>query len=433
MSGAVAPAGKPARKVLFIHQNFPGQFKRLAVRLAADPAYSVLSIGKHGCPTVEGVRTFGYRLHRGPAASTHHYARPYESGILHGQAVMRLLLKLKAKGYAPDVIVAHPGWGETLFVKDVFPSVRLVHFSEYYYQGHGADVGFDPEFPATLDSYARLRAKNGLQLLNLEHCDAAVSPTQWQKSLHPAPYQDKIRVVHEGIDTDYMCPDRAASFTLPDGTVLRPGDPVVTYVARNLEPYRGFHVFMRALPQILARHPRCQVVICGGDETSYGSGPADGGTWKARMLAEVAIDSARVHFVGKIPFAQYRSLLQVSAAHVYLTYPFVLSWSMLEAMACGCLMVASDTAPVREVIVDGDNGMLVDFFDIDALAAKVVNALNHGADFAGMRTRARATAVARYGVEQGIASYRELIDGRDPMQDKQDSRGSGRLPDNHTD
>lgn len=397
-------------RVLFIHQNFPGQFRRIALRLAQDPLYQVLAIGKQGCPQLAGVRTLTYTLHRAPTAATHSYAKPFEAGILHGQAVLRVLQKLKAKGFVPDVIVAHPGWGETLFVKDIFPSVRLIHFSEYYYHASGADVGFDPEFPMTLDDAARIRAKNALQLLNLENCDIAVSPTEWQKSLHPQAYHSKIHVIHEGIDTETMRPDPQASFTLPSGKVLKAGDPVVTYVARKLEPYRGFHVFMRALPQILEQNPDCDVVIAGGDGASYGGMPKDAPDWRTKMLREVAIDPARVHFLGQVPYASYRKLLQVSAAHVYLTYPFVLSWSMLEAMACGCLVIGSNTAPVREVIQHAENGMLVDFFDGRKLAAAVGTALTDQGRFGAVRELAARTVRKRYSAESGILEYFRLIE-----------------------
>jgi glycosyltransferase involved in cell wall biosynthesis len=322
---------------------------------------------------------------------------------------LRLLLKLKSQDFIPDVIVAHAGWGETLFAKDAFPAAKLIHFSEYYYHASGADVGFDPEFPVSLDDRARIRAKNALQLMNLENCDLAVAPTRWQHSLHPTAYHDKMHVIHEGIDTEVMRPDPLATFTLPDGTVLRVGDPVVTYVARNLEPYRGFHVFMRALPAILARHPGCRILIAGGDGVSYGSAPKDAPNWRTRMLSEVTLDPRRVHFLGQLPYARYRSMLQVSAAHVYLTYPFVLSWSMLEAMACGCLLIASNSAPVREVIRHGENGYLVEFFDGASLSERVLDALRGDTNAGALRQRAVTTVRQSYAADTGTKAYARLL------------------------
>lgn len=395
--------------ILFIHQNFPGQFRHIATHLANSPGHRILAVARQGCPGLPGVLTRTYTLHRLPARNLHHYLKPLEAGVLHGQAVIRLLHDIRKEGFVPDVILAHPGWGETLFIREIYPHARLIHYCEFYYHPDGADAGFDPEFPLSLDDRARIRSKNALHLLNLENCDLGVSPTHWQKSLHPAAYRDKIQVCHEGIDTRYLHPDPQAAFTLPNGKTLRPGDPVVTYVARNLEPYRGFHIFMRTLPEILARHPGCDIVIVGGDEASYCPKPADAPNWREKMQREVALDTRRVHFLGKIPYPAYRSLLQVSAVHVYLTYPFVLSWSMLEAMACGCLLVASDTPPVREAVRQGENGLLVDFFDKQALADRVVEVLSLPQDHAGLRGTAARRVAQDYPIQAGIAGYRRLL------------------------
>jgi len=358
-------------RVLFIHQNFPGQFRHIALHLNQTPGVEVVGIGRDTAPGLPGVRLLRYRPKRTVAPSTHPYLRNFENAVLHGQQVIRLLLDLKRKGYYPDVIVAHPGWGETLYAKDAFPNTRLIHFCEYFYHTEGADSGFDPEFPSTPDTAASIRTGNALHLLNLENCDVGVTPTRWQHSLHPAAYRDKIKIIHEGIDTDLARPDPQASFTLPNGNVLTAGMPVVTYVARNLEPYRGFHIFMRALPKILQEHPDCQVVIVGGDDVSYGARPRDARTWREKLLKEVDIDLSRVHFTGKLPYRDYLKVLQISRVHVYLTYPFVLSWSALEAMACGCTIVASRTAPVKEFMLDKQNACLIDFFDSAKLTQEV--------------------------------------------------------------
>jgi glycosyltransferase involved in cell wall biosynthesis len=373
--------------------------------------HRVIGIGNHPAPGLNGIDLLRYKLTREPTQGLHRYVRTLENGVIYGQATAQQMLKLKQQGFVPDVILAHPGWGEALYAKDVFPDAKLVSFFEFYYQADGADVGFDPAEPVSVDDRARTRTRNALHLLNLDACDIGVSPTHWQKSRHPAVYHDKIRVVHEGVDAQLMQPDPQARFTLPNGTVLRRGDPVITYVARNLEPYRGFHVFMRTLPEILQRNPQAQVVIVGGDEVSYGNKPKDTPNWREAMQKEVGerIDASRVHFTGKLPYLQYRSLLQVSAVHVYLTYPFVLSWSMLEAMSCGCLLVASRTAPVEEVIEHGKNGLLVDFFDQAALVEQVSEALSQPNRFSEIRHQARQTVLQRYTVELGLRGYEELL------------------------
>ncbi|WCD81320.1 glycosyltransferase family 4 protein [Pseudomonas sp. TUM22785] len=395
-------------RVLFIHQNFPGQFRHLAAHLAKREDVEVLAIGREQAPGLPGVRLLRYKPHRKASAQTHPYVRTFEDGVLHGQQVLRLLLDLKGKGYRPDVVVAHPGWGESLYVKEAFPSARLIHFCEYYYQARGADAGFDPEFPLDTNGAASIRSRNALHLLNLENCDLAITPTQWQRSVHPAAYRDAMQVIHEGIDIAGLGPDPEASLELPDGRVLKAGQPTLTYVARNLEPYRGFHSFMRALPRILEAHPTCQVLVVGGDEVSYGSRPKGAANWRSKLLAENPIDLQRVHFLGKVPYATYKRVLQVSAAHIYLTYPFVLSWSLLEAMASGCLIIGSDTAPVREVIEDGRNGLLVDFFDGERVAEKALQALAEPERFQALRRQAVVTARG-YSTDSGIARYLQVL------------------------
>ena len=401
-----------AVRLLVIHQNFPGQFRHLIAEWARLPGWAVVGLGRDPLPGVPGVQWFRYRLARQPTDKQHRYLRQMENAVLHGQAVARALMALKRKGFVPDVILAHPGWGETLYVKDVFPDARLVHYCEWYYSTRGADVAFDPEFPASVDDRARVRTWNALHALNLENCDAGVSPTRWQHSQHPGVYRDKIAVVHEGIDTELLGPDAAASLSLAGGLTLKAGDPIITYVARNLEPYRGFHVFMRALEVIQRKHKHCHALIVGGDDVSYGRRPQDAPNWREKMLREVRMDPARTHFLGKLPYETYRKVLQVSAAHIYLTYPFVLSWSMLEAMASGCLVIGSKTAPVEEVIRDGENGLLVDFFGWDAIAMRVLEALETPHTFSPLRAQARDEIRERYCHSKGLEGYRDLLEER---------------------
>lgn len=242
-------------------------------------------------------------------------------------------------------------------------------------------MGFDPEFPSAPDASSRIRPLNSMHLLNLEQCDIGIAPTSWQRSLFPPAYHSKIQVIHEGISLEAIEPAPITSVKLPSGQVLETGQPIVTYVARNLEPYRGFHSFMRSIPYIQAVRPDAQIVIVGGDGVSYGRLPIGFESWRSKLLAELDIDLSRVHFTGKLPYKAYRAVLQVSEVHVYLTYPFVMSWSLLEAMASECVVIGSDTAPVREVIVDGVNGLLVDFFDAEEIAGKVCRVLKSPSDF----------------------------------------------------
>lgn len=388
----------------------PGQFKHLAAELARDGRNSVVFLTRNGGADLPGVRRVVYAPGRAAFAGTHHYVRLFENSVLHGQQVLREGQKLRAEGFRPDLIVAHPGWGEALFLKDVFPHTPLLNYCEFYYHGVGSDVGFDAETSGGLDAVCRARARNAHLLLSLEACDRGLSPTQWQRDRHPAAFRSKIDVIFDGIDTAVVTPDDGASFALPDGTVLTRGDEVVTYVARNLEPYRGFPSFMRAVPGILARRPGARVVIVGGDGVSYGRGAPEGKTWREVMLEEVGpLDPARVHFLPPVSYARYLALLRISSAHVYLTVPFVLSWSCMEAMAAGCVVVGSGTPPVREVIEDGRNGVLVDFHDPEAIARRVAEVLAAGEGLRGMRERARRVVEEKYALSVCLPAQLRLL------------------------
>ena len=391
-------------RFLFIHQNFPGQFNQVAAALVAR-GHQVIALSiNQPAAAVPGVRHILYRIKRAcPSGSLPQLDRTtgdWQAKVARGEAAAAAMRRLRREGFEPEVLVAHPGWGEALFAKDVFPKARLVVYAEYFYGGVGGDTDFDPEFTSNREGAAeRLRLKNTHLLHALSACDAAVSPTQFQRSRHPAWAQERIRVIHDGIDTQQFRPDPQASVELKSsGLTFRPGDEVVTFAARQLEPYRGYHMFMRALPLLQRLRPDAHVVIVGGNGTSYGTAPPQGQTWRDTFLAEVGnrVDLKRIHFVGRLPHRVLTQLMQVSAAHVYLTYPFVLSWSLLEAMSVGCLVIGSDTAPVREVIEHQRNGLLTDFFDFEALARCTADALARRTEFAQVRSAARESVRQAY-------------------------------------
>jgi len=346
----------------------------------------------------------------------------FEEAVLHGRAVASVAMQLRKKGFAPDIICAHSGWGESLYLKDVYPDVPLLHYCEFYFHAFGGPAHFDPSQPVTLDSLFRIRTRNIVNLLSLESCDWGVCPTRWQHAQHPAEFRDKISVIHDGINTRLCAPASDARVELPSGMTLTRKDDVVTYVARNLETVRGFPTFMRAAAELCRRRANCHVLVVGGDEVSYGPSLPEGQTYRENMLAEVTIDPDRVHFLGKVPYATYIRILQISSAHVYLTVPFVLSWSMLEAMSAGCLVIGSDTPPVTEVIEEGRNGLLVDFFDPVAVVDRVEEVLDHPDRMADMRRRARETVVERYSLTKCLPAQLKLIEdqitGRRPDADR---------------
>jgi glycosyltransferase involved in cell wall biosynthesis len=377
-------------KILFVHQNYPGQYLHLAKALALDPRHQVVAIGEWKERPDYGYPVLTYAPPLGPSRQTHHYVRDHEGHVRRGQQVFRLCQELRKRGFVPDVICAHPGWGEALFLKDVFPAARLLAYCEFFYRARGSDMDFDPEFPSNLDSLLKVRIKNATQLLSLTACDAGISPTAWQHSQYPSEYRSRIRIQHEGVDTNLVRPNPEARLSLGEGKpVLGVEDEVVTFVARNLEPYRGFHSFARAIPAIQRARPNARIVIIGGNDVSYGRCLPDGQTYAERYLSEISFDPVRVHFLGRVSYQTYLAALRVSSVHVYLTYPFVLSWSCLEAMAAGCVLVGSRTAPVQEFIADGETGLLVDFFSAQDIAARVVDVLANQADFEHMRHKAR--------------------------------------------
>jgi glycosyltransferase involved in cell wall biosynthesis len=359
--------------ILFVHQSFPGQFGNLAASLAGDRKNRVVALSMTKLAAPAGVEVRLYTLLRQPAGETHPLLRDQESKVLRAEACAAAAMQLKREGFAPDVIVAHPGWGEALFLKDVFPQARIVLYCEYYYASEGQDVGFDPEDPPlTFDQRCNLRLKNTTNLLSMEIADAAISPTQWQKSTYPAWAQEKITVIHDGIDLARLKHDPGARMTLSTKAgprEIKAGDEVLTYVSRNLEPIRGFRMLMRTLPEVLRRRPKARAIIVGGDERGYGYAAPEGKSWRDHMLAEVGgdLDMSRVHFVGKVPYQAYLHVLHVSRVHAYWTSPFVLSWSYLEAACSGLKVVASDTPPVRE-FSERLGTTSVGFFDTSAYA-----------------------------------------------------------------
>ena len=389
--------------ILFIHQNFPGQFKFLAPALVKQGHTVVaMTMQKTEAKEWQGVRLAPYTATRGTTPKVHPWISDFETKTIRAEACFRAALRIRAEGFNPDLIVSHHGWGESLFLKDVWPQAKLAIYCEFYYHPRGADVGFDPEFPAEdAGEVCRLRLKNLNNLLHFDVADAAISPTHWQASTFPEPFRSKITVVHDGIDTEAVAPNPAVSLTLNGNIKLTRADEVITFVNRNLEPYRGYHIFMRALPELLKRRPQARVLIVGADDVSYGARPAEGKKWKDIFASEVRphisdADWARVHFLGHIPYQHFIPLLQLSTVHVYLTYPFVLSWSLLEAMSVGCAIVASDTQPLREAIRHDDTGRLVDFFDVPGLANEVCALLDDPVARQRLGANARAFAQATY-------------------------------------
>ncbi|MGH1464666.1 MAG: glycosyltransferase family 4 protein [Cognatishimia sp.] len=394
-------------KILFIHQNFPGQFKNLAPALVKQGHACVALTLRVKEPTKwNGVQVLPYAIKRNQGSGTHPWLVDLDTKVIRGEACMQAALELKAKGFTPDIIVAHPGWGESMFLRDVWPNARIGLFYELFYQSEDGDNGFDPEFSSkpSIQDRLRLRLKNLNNALHFPLGDMGLSPTEYQASTFPQKYRDRISVIHDGIDTNNAVPKPDVQFKVSDNLTLTRDDEVITFVNRNLEPHRGYHVFMRALPKLLKTRPNAQIVIVGGDGHSYGAAAPKGKTWKQIFIDEVrgqipTPNWNRVHFVGNLPYDNFIQMLQVSRLHVYLTYPFVLSWSLLESMSCGACILASDTAPLREVIAQNETGRLVDFFDTSGLVAQLDELLDDPQTRSRLGANARKLVQERYDLE----------------------------------
>ena len=387
-------------KLLFIHQNYPGQYRQLVQWLATQGEHEIVFLTqRQGVTSSSGIKVVRYDPHHRPAKDAYALSRYWEECAGTGYGAAQACQKLRDQGFTPDVILGHVGWGELTFTKIIWPDVPVLGDFEYYFLAKGGSVGFDPEFPANPATPYIMHARNAVNYINLETVDLGQTPTLWQRDTYPTSFHDKLYTCHDGIRTDQLQPDPAASITLDRlGRAVTREDEIFTYMARNMEPTRGFHVFMRALPDILAARPNARALIIGGNETSYGRESAEKGGYRAQMEREVGgrVDWSRVHFLGRVPYPDFQRVMQLSRCHIYLTYPFVLSWSLLEAMSMQATIVASDVPPVREAMQDGKTGLLVDFFDPGALAQRVVEVLKAPGDYTHLGLAARQHVIERY-------------------------------------
>lgn len=404
-------------KLLCIHPTFPGQFKHLIPALLSrgDLIWAIRKPGPIDRSYVKHLKIHPYQLERGNGTDVHPLALETESKVLRGEAVAKVANDLRSQGLQPDLIIGHPGWGDLLFLADVWPDVPQLHYLEFFHGVPGTDHDIDDSLAMeiTLQERQRTRMKNANLLLNLEQMDWGWTPTRFQHSVLPSWAQTRCSVIHDGIDINWLKPDHQAQLRLQDGRLLTYGDPVVTFINRTFEPYRGVHVFLESLALLQQRNPLAQAVLVGADtpNVSYGAQRNDGVGWLSALKIQLGdrLDWSRIHCLGTVPHSTLRHVYQISAAHVYLTYPFVLSWSLIEAMSCGCLVVGSDTAPVKELLVDQVNGFLVPFQDPTILADRLQLALTQPRQMQALRHGARKTAL-KYNVKISIDRQLDLVD-----------------------
>jgi glycosyltransferase involved in cell wall biosynthesis len=420
------PSAQKKHKILFLHPNFPAQFRHLARVLGKDPHYDIVFGTKRKQGSIEGVKKIIYNPSRRARPETHHYVRNLENAVLEGQAIYRLATELKKDGFYPDIVYGHSGWGPTLFIKDVFPQAKFLCYFEWFYHAHGSDADFDPNDPINADDEARIRTKNAPILIDLYSCDRGLCPTNWQRQQFPPEFQSKITVLHDGVDTNYFKPQPEAQLILPRLNLdLSEVKEIITYVARGMEPYRGFPQFMEMVEILQKRRPNCHAIVVGENRVAYGKNLPDGKTYKELMLEKLDLDLQKIHFTGLLPYHEYLQVLQASSAHIYLTRPFVLSWSMLESMSTGCLVIASNTPPVKEVIKDGYNGLLVDFFSPEQIADKVIEALDNPGLMQHIRNKARETIVNNYHLPDLLSQHLEWLQKGKITKPKNKKKGKG--------
>lgn len=387
-------------KLLFIHQNMPGQYRELIQWLAAQKEHEIVFLTqRQKPPEFAGVKTAIYATHHKAANDAYGLSKTYENAAGNGFGAAMAVRKILATGFRPDIVIGHVGWGEMTFLREVLPDTPLIGFFEYYYSVHGGPVGFDPADPPSEHAPFLMQGHNVVPLVNIDVVDLAHSPTEWQANRFPASFRDKMYVCHDGIRTDTLKPNKKAKVELGRiGRALTVKDEIVTFMARNLETTRGYHQFMRALPHIQKARPNARILVIGGNDASYGAKSKHSGGLRGQMEAEVGhlLDWDRLHFLGHVPFAHYQKIIQISSCHIYLSMPFVLSWSFLECMAMQATIVASDVAPVREAMEHGKTGLLVDFFDAEAIAAQVVEVLERPRDFVHLGPAAREHVVKTY-------------------------------------
>lgn len=394
--------------ILFIHRSFPAQFKYIATLLSLDTNNNVIFLTADKELEIDGITKLVYTPKNQFERSTNPYLQNLEDAIIHGQAAAGVLLEMKHRDIKPDLIFSFSGWGTSVFIKDIFPNVPLLTYFEWYRDTKNLEFDLDG-IPIDEATRGLLRCNNTHVLMSLNSCDAGISPTLWQKSQFPKEYQDKIKIIHDGIDTNYYMPDKNAKLSIKSENLeFTKDDEIITYGTRGMEPCRGFPEFMKAVNKLLEKRPNTHFVIAGDDISCYSENNTNE-SYKELMFKELDFNMNRVHFVGKLPIEEYRKFLQISSAHVYLTQPFVLSWSMLEAMATGCCVIGSNTEPVLEVIEDNINGLITEHSNIDDLVAKIEYALDNKDKMEKIRGNARNTIIEKYDISKTLPKQMALI------------------------
>ena len=415
--------------VLFVHENFPAQFGQVAVQLARVPGNRCTFVSSRSPGPVPGIEHIQYKTAGGAQQSTHFCSRTFENQTWSSHALYEAMRQ--RPDIRPDLIVAHSGFVSSLFLRELYPQTPQIGYFEYFYRTHDSDVDFRHDLQLLSDNeLLRCRARNAQLLLDLHNCDAGYTPTQFQRAQLPQEYQPKVRQIFDGIDIGFWKQSALGSRTY-QGITIPADSRMVTYVSRGFESLRGFDIFLQAADRICRARPDVHVVVVGEDRVCYGGDSKFIGqqTFKEWTINKYRPDLSRIHFVGRLPPDQLVNLFSISDVHLYLTGPFVLSWSLMNALSCSCVVLASDTAPVREVIQQGQTGLLADFFDVEAFTETALRVLKSPDEFRHLGIAGRQLIESRYSLPDCLQQlqqlFRETVD-----RGTGDAASSARLPAN---
>ncbi len=399
--------------ILFVHKNFPAQFGQIATYLARNDGCECTFLSEREVADTPEIRQVRFTPSGGAREETHYCSRTFENQTWRSYAAydaMRRRPELR-----PDLIVSHSGFVSSLFLRELYPDVPHISYFEFFYHPHQSEMDFRSDLPLPdSDDYLRARLRNAQLLIDLNHCDAGYAPTDFQRSRLPSEYSTKVQTIFDGIDTDFWAPNPTRPRpTMTFGDVkIPPHHRLLTYVSRGFESMRGFDIFLQVADAVCRQRSDVSVVIVGEDRVAYGGDNrfTNGLTFKEWTIQQHQPNLDRIHFVGRLPPSQLTQLLALSDLHLYLTVPFVLSWSLMNALSCGCTVLASDTAPVREVIREGENGFLCDFFNVQGFTEQALAILEKPEAHRELGESARQRMLREYALPVCLEKMRRLYE-----------------------
>jgi glycosyltransferase involved in cell wall biosynthesis len=383
-------------RALFIHPNFPAQFGIVAHYAAAQLQWPCVFLTSVDTTKFEAPFThINYRL-KDDEPCPPSFTNPESlSGLMeHLAAIYRGLRNIPE--LQPDVVVGHVSYGTFLYLKNLYACPFVGYFELFPGAFWGQEMVLREAFPPTESVRLFQSTYHALTILQLMACDVAYTPSQTQWNMAPAEYRNKIKVIPEGVDCNVFQP-RPRPTTIGDRTI-EPHTPVITFVSRTLESVRGFDIFMRVAKRIAEARPDALFIVVGAERTHYGHELAytQGKSFARWVLAQEEYDLSRFAFIAMPPMEQLASIYNVSSLHVHLSAPFIPSPTLLQAMASGCAILGSATAPVQEFIEDGKHGRLAPLEDVETLTSVALEMIANPEQCRELAREARLRAVEEY-------------------------------------